>query len=82
MNTDEYFGKIIFTIEDIATKSGLSKNELSFKAYIQRQQIIKYYKDEITRIDTSVLARLCYALNCDVSDILKYIPPEKENKEP
>lgn len=74
MENNKKFGRIVLNVKEIAYKKGLSKNKLSFISCTQRPQIIKYYKDEITRIDTNVLARLCYALDCEAGDILKYIP--------
>ena len=43
---------------------------------MQRIQLNYYYRNEISRIDIDVLARLCFALNCNVADILEFIPSE------
>ena len=37
-----------------------------------------FCKNEITRLDTDVLARLCTALECDISDLLEFVPPNKK----
>ena len=34
----------------------------------------------ITRLDIDVLARLCTVLNCEIGDLLEFIPPEKIEK--
>ena len=47
---------------------------------MQRTQLKKYCRNEVQRLDIAVLSRLCYALDCDLSDLLEYIPPEKSNK--
>lgn len=39
-------------------------------------QINKIIKHETTRIDLATLARLCTALDCDISDILIYKKPD------
>jgi putative transcriptional regulator len=40
-----------------------------------RFQTIQSLKDNTaTRIDFKVLAKLCYSLNCSISDIIEYIP--------
>ena len=44
---------------------------------MQRTQLKKYKDNEVQRLDIAVLARLCYALNCDLNDLLEYIPPDK-----
>lgn len=77
---DEEFGKVIIKIKDLLEDRKISKTKLSFKAEIQRSQIIKYCNQSVSRIDISVLARICHALNCKVEDILEYIPPEEVSK--
>lgn len=32
----------------------------------------RYYNNKVIRIDLDIIARMCYALNCEVNDILKY----------
>ena len=39
-----------------------------------------YIKNDVQRIDISVLARLCYALECSLSDLIQYIPPDNNDK--
>lgn len=58
----------------------LSKNMLSHRAEMQRTQINNYCKNQITRLDIDVLARLCTVLNCEIGDLLEFIPPEKIEK--
>lgn len=45
-------------------------------ANMQRTQLNHYYRNEISRIDLDVIARLCFALNCTIEDILEFVPPE------
>ena len=71
------FGTIKIKLEEMLKERGMSKNKLSHKAEMQRTQINNFCKNEITRLDTDVLARICYALDCKLDDILEYIPPEK-----
>ena len=71
------FGTIKIKLVEMLKVRGMSKNKLSHKAEMQRTQINNFCKNEITRLDTDVLARICYALDCKLDDILEYIPPEK-----
>lgn len=61
--------------------NGISKNQLSDKANLQRTQLNSYCKNNIKRPDLDVLARICYALNCDLSDIIRYVHPHDRNGE-
>lgn len=65
-------------IADIVKKQGISINKLAFRAELQRSQVRSYIKNEVQRIDLAILARLCYVLECDLNDILEYVPPEAD----
>ena len=73
----ENYGTIRIKLKELLEKTGLSKNKLSHRAEMQRTQINHYCNNTITRLDTDVLARLCKTLNCTISDLLEYIPPEE-----
>lgn len=74
---DVEYGHIKLKIADIMKEQNISINKLAFRAEMQRTQLKSYLKGDIQRIDLSVLSRLCYALECDLSDLMEYIPPEK-----
>lgn len=69
-------GTIRIKLNELLAESGMSKNKLSHRAEMQRTQINNFCNNKITRLDTDVLARLCAALDCKISDLLEYIPPE------
>ena len=73
----ENHGKIHIKLNEMLQKTGLSKNKLSHRAEMERTQINHFCNNTITRLDTDVLARLCHTLNCSISDLLEYIPPEE-----
>ena len=74
----EKYGKIINNLDKVRLSRNMSKNKLSHRAEMEKTQLNKWLNDQITRIDTDVLARLCTALDCRVEDILEFIPPEEE----
>ena len=76
----ERYGVIKIKLSELIKKNGMSKNMLSHRTEMQRTQINNYCKNQITRLDIDVLARLCTALNCGIGDLLEFIPPEKIEK--
>lgn len=71
------YGTIRINLEKLIKEAGISKNKLSHRAEMQRSQINHYCNNEITRLDIDVLARICTVLDCQIGDLLEYIPPEK-----
>ena len=59
-------------------EQNISINKLAFRSEMQRTQLKAYIKNEVQRVDLSVLARLCYALECSLEDIIEYVPSKKE----
>lgn len=74
----EEYGTIKIKLNELLEKSGMSKNKLSHRAEMQRSQINHYCNNEVVRLDTDILARICTVFNCQISDLLEFIPPEKE----
>ena len=74
------FGRIQINLEALRKSQNISINKLACRAEMQRTQLKGYCKNDIQRLDISVLARLCYALDCDITDILEYIPPKKNSE--
>lgn len=74
---EQKYGKIVIKLDKLLEKSGLSKNKLSHRAEMQRSQINHYCNNDITRLDTDVLARICTVFECEIGDLLEFIPPEK-----
>lgn len=72
----ENYGKIKIHLDELIIRSGLSKNKVSQRAEMQRTQLNNYCKNEVTRLDTAVLARLCTVLGCEIGELLEYVPPE------
>lgn len=70
------YGKIRIKLDELLKESGMSKNKLSQRAEMQRTQLNHYCNNTITRLDTDVLARLCTVLDCEIGDLLEFVPPE------
>ena len=65
-----------FKLEELLKEKGLSKNKLSHRAEMQRTQINNYCKNQISRLDIDVLARICTVLECSIEDLLEFVPEE------
>ncbi|MCD8249410.1 MAG: helix-turn-helix transcriptional regulator, partial [Lachnospiraceae bacterium] len=70
------YGYVQLNLDKIMKEQGISINKLAFRAEMQRTQLKAYIKNDLQRIDLSILARLCYALECDLNDLIEYVPPQ------
>ena len=73
------YGTIRIKLDELLKASGLSKNMLSHRAEMQRTQINRYCSNDITRLDVDVLARLCTVLDCEIGELLEFIPPQQDS---
>lgn len=73
---EQNFGYIRIKVDELIEAKGISKNKLAHRAEMQRTQLNQYCNNEITRLDTAVLARLCTALDCKIEDILEFVPAD------
>lgn len=73
----ERFGTVRINLAQIIEEKGISKNKLSQRAEMQRTQLNNYCNNRISRLDIDVLARLCTVLECDISDLLEFVPSVK-----
>ena len=76
MDTNIYtlknYGKVEIVLKDLLGKKGISRNKLSTMIAANYNLVNRYYNNKVIRIDLDIIARMCYALNCEVNDILKY----------
>ena len=57
----------------------MTKTQLREAAKISSSSLAKLGKDE--NVTTSVLAKICGVLNCDVSDIMEMVPDDSDESE-
>lgn len=81
MTCQEDWGFFEITLADYLKEKNISKNKLAVDANLQRTQLNAYCKNNIQRPDLQVMARICFALNCDISDILKYVRPKERERD-
>ena len=63
---------IEITLNDVLESRGISKNKVCQHCNLQRTQFNNYCNNKISRVDLTILAKLCEYLECDVNDILMY----------
>ena len=71
----EKYGSIRIHLAELIEDRGISKNKLSQRAEMQRTQLNHYCNNTITRLDIDVLSRLCSVLECEIGDLLEFVPP-------
>ena len=73
----ERYGTVRINLASVIEKKGISKNKLSQRAEMQRTQLNNYCNNTISRLDIDVLGRLCTVLECEIGDILEFVPPNQ-----
>ncbi len=72
------YGEVKIHLKELIENRKISKNRLSALTLMQRNQLNRYCNGDVQRIDLGILAKLCYVLDCNVSDILEYVSPKED----
>lgn len=70
-------GDIHIKLDEIMQSKNISMNQLSFRTEMQRTQLRNYRDNKIQRLDIDILKRICYVLECDLHDLIEYVPPKE-----
>lgn len=70
--TVKEYGKINICLKELLDEKGLSRYYLAKKIGTHFEVIDKWYKGKVERMDLDLLARICYVLDCEPADIIKY----------
>ncbi len=74
---DKEYGQLKICLSELIKEKGLNRNQVSVKAAMNWKQVDRYCDNDISRLDTFVLCKLCTVLECNIQDLLKFVPPEK-----
>lgn len=66
------YGKLTFQIEKILKDKGISKNRICKDLDIPRSNFNRYCRNDFQRIDSNLVCKLCWYLNIDVGELIKY----------
>lgn len=70
------YGKINFLLKEVLEQRNLNRNQVAKSIGADHKLMTKWYNGDIERMDLDILTKLCYVLDCQISDILVYIKPE------
>lgn len=71
-------GRIVITLEEYRLAHHISKYAIIKHCDVSATQLNNYCNNKIARVDLPVLARICAYLQCDVGDLMKFIPDATE----
>ena len=57
----------------------MTQKALAELTNIRQATVSKMYYEEVKRIDVKHLNNICKAFNCEISELLEYIPDDKKN---
>lgn len=73
--TEEY-GSVKVKLAEALDSRGITRNRLRTLTGVKYDVIDRYYKGErIALADLDFLAKVCYVLDCDISELLEYQRP-------
>lgn len=78
---DKDYGHLEIRLNELIKKKGLNRNRVAIKAAMNWKQVDNYCENDISRLDTFVLCKLCTALDCTIQDLLVFIPANKEQEQ-
>ena len=71
------YGAVRLRLAEIMDSRGMTRNQLSCLTGTRYEVIHKWYGGKVEKLDLDVLARICYVLDCEVSDLLVYEEAEE-----
>lgn len=67
-------GCYLFKLDDLLDGNNLSKNKVMRDTNTDFKVLQRIINGDLSKMDITVLARLCDYLNCNLNDIVEYIP--------
>ena len=66
------YGKISIHLKELIEEKGITRYRLAKLADTRFEVVEKWCSGTVERIDSDVLARFCYILDCEITDIIKF----------
>ncbi len=71
------YGHIEINIRKYMDEKQITRNALARAVNTRFEVIDKWYNGHVEKIDADVLARICFVLDCDPGEIIKYVTGDK-----
>lgn len=76
------YGRVVITLKDVMDRQGITRNRLASLTGLVYNSVNRYYRNApISSVDLDVLSKICFVLNCEIGDVLKYERPEENINE-
>ena len=66
------YGNISIHLKELMEEKGITRYRLAKLADTRFEVVEKWCSGSVERIDSDILARFCYILDCELTDIIKY----------
>ena len=73
------FGRVDVVLDEYLKKHKISRSSLTRNTELQYSQILRYCKNDVQKMDLSILAKLCTVLDCNIDDLLRLTKGKKNN---
>lgn len=67
-------GYYLFKLDDLLENNNISKNKLMRDTNTDFKVLQRIVNGDLSKMDVTVLARLCDYFDCNLNDIVEYIP--------
>jgi len=71
-------GDVNFKLLDVLKKNNITRYKLSQMTGIRYDTIFNYCSGNVTLLNKEYLKIFCSVLNCDISDLIEYVPSNKD----
>ena len=67
------YGTIEIKLKEIMDARGITRNALARAVDTRFEVIDKWYHGHVEKIDSDILARICFVLDCTPGDIIQHV---------
>ncbi|MBR4014627.1 MAG: helix-turn-helix transcriptional regulator [Anaerotignum sp.] len=68
------YGTVALRLKELMEERGITRNQLAKLIDARFEVVSKWYQGNVEKMDLDILARICYALDCSVAELLVYVP--------